>query len=195
MIRFIVLCLLFNFNIAHADSSGTLQRALNKIRSMQASFVQTVSRHGRVTQRSTGMVRVYRPGRFRWDIRKPNQQIIVADGMKLWHYDIALKQVTVSRLSQLHGTASLFLSSSLHGLGRYYRVKQKGNTYYLESTKKGSDFHRVEILIKNQKLLRIIVRDSLGNTSDLQFNAVKINIPISQRLFEFSPPRGVDVIS
>ena len=36
-----------------------------------------------------------RPGRFRWDIRSPYQQLIVTDGKKLYFYDKDLKQVTI----------------------------------------------------------------------------------------------------
>jgi outer membrane lipoprotein carrier protein len=34
------------------------------------------------------------PDRFRWDYRKPYQQVIVADGTAIWIYDSDLEQVT-----------------------------------------------------------------------------------------------------
>jgi outer membrane lipoprotein carrier protein len=187
-----LLALLLMGSVVHADPASQLQRSLNTIRSMQAQFIQRVQRHGQVVQTIRGKVSVYRPGRFRWDIKVPTPQIIVADGQYLWQYEVKLKQVTVSRLSQLQGSPALFLASSLHGLGRHYDVTRRGDHYWLKSIQ--GDPHRVEIVFHGQQLLRIRVVDSLGHQSTLSFHASQQNIPLPLTLFQFTPPAGVDVL-
>ena len=82
---------------AAAETAGRqLEHFLQDVRSLLADFEQTlVDESNRETQHSAGMVAIKRPGKFRWDYQLPYQQLIVADGEKLWVYDTDLEQVTV----------------------------------------------------------------------------------------------------
>jgi outer membrane lipoprotein carrier protein len=58
------------------------------LNSFHSQFIQTViDSEGQQVQRSEGEVWIQRPGRFRWDYRKPYRQLIVADGKRMWTYD------------------------------------------------------------------------------------------------------------
>src|SRR5690242_10909353 len=61
---------------------------------------QAYDRNGKVVDRSSGRFAFARPGKFRWAYEKPRQQLLVADGTKLWIYDPDLQQVTVKRIGQ-----------------------------------------------------------------------------------------------
>src|SRR4030095_1635293 len=82
---------------------------LQGLQSLQANFKQTLSdRSGQIVETATGELAIRRPDRFRWDYREPNQQVIVADGARIWLYDTDLEQVTVSKLDDtLSATAAL----------------------------------------------------------------------------------------
>jgi outer membrane lipoprotein carrier protein len=70
---------------------------------------------GRITERATGALSIARPDRFRWDYREPYEQVIVADGRRLWLYDSDLQQVTVRSLAEGLGSTPAML---LSGAGR-----------------------------------------------------------------------------
>ena len=73
---------------------------------MRAEFSQVVLDENLVPlEESTGRLWISRPGRFRWNYHPPFAQQIVADGVRIWIYDIALEQVTVrDQRSMLDGT-------------------------------------------------------------------------------------------
>ena len=50
--------------------------------------------------KSSGTFAFRRPGHFRWQIEKPDPQLIVTDGRKLHFYDEGLKQVTVREATE-----------------------------------------------------------------------------------------------
>ena len=53
---------------------------------------------------STGTFEFQRPGKFRFDYKKPFVQSIVADGESLWLYDADLNQVTQRKQAQALGS-------------------------------------------------------------------------------------------
>ena len=69
------------------DSNALLQEKLNAMRTMQASFKQIVRADQREISRSKGSMALERPGKFRWQTQSPMEQLVIADGSKIWIYD------------------------------------------------------------------------------------------------------------
>src|SRR5687768_9284600 len=96
--RFLITIILFVFQtVTYAGSStDTLNQLLRNIRSMRADFIQTLmDNNGKMIQQSWGKMALQRPGQFRWETKRPNEQLIVANGSRLWIYDPDLQQVVV----------------------------------------------------------------------------------------------------
>src|SRR5437660_1200886 len=99
--------ILFFFSLPlYANPSDDLIQLLNNIHTMQATFKQTVlDTKGKILSRSEGKMSLQRPGQFRWDVLRPNRQLIVTNGQKIWIYDVDLEQVTVRYLTHEAGEA------------------------------------------------------------------------------------------
>ena len=81
---------------AHADGVDALRDFARDVQSARAQFSQTVtSPDGVRKKQSSGRFEFARPNRFRFIYDKPFEQQIVADGQKVWLYDVDLNQVTV----------------------------------------------------------------------------------------------------
>ena len=81
---------------AAAGAIEQLRAFAESTRSATGEFTQQLQRKSRQPAPvSRGEFAFARPGRFRWDIQEPYQQLIVTDGKKLYFYDKDLKQVTV----------------------------------------------------------------------------------------------------
>jgi len=59
--------------------------------------------------------------------------------------------------------------------------------------KEGS-FKQVTLIYQRDKLTGIILLDKLDQTTRVKFSRITINPNLKKRLFEFKPPKGVDVI-
>ena len=81
------------------DAAGAieqLQSFASSTRSAIGEFTQQLQRKSRqAAPVSRGEFAFARPGRFRWEIREPYEQLIVTDGKKLYFFDKDLKQVTI----------------------------------------------------------------------------------------------------
>src|SRR3990167_9276596 len=122
-ISVVILCVFIVFKACADLAADRVQHKLNYIKTMQANFSQkTYAKHRRAIY-STGHMALSRPGRMLWSIEKPEKQMLVADGKRLWIYDVALEQVTVKPERQgVGGVAGLFLASGHTSVEQHFKV-------------------------------------------------------------------------
>ena len=193
------------FMIAHAASqsaSAELTQLLISIQTMQASFTQMVyDNHGKVVQESDGKMLLKRPGQFRWEVKKPIPQLVIANGSRLWIYDPDLEQVTIRLIKDTSGeTPALLLSRQNIALDRDYVVKyaQKKSSslrwFILIPKEKDSAFASIQLGFLNGNISQMQLEDQLGHTTLIRFSHIKMNNPSSNTSFVFRVPPAVDVI-
>lgn len=198
-ISLILLSFCFITLIRAEGASDRVQAKLNAIQGMQANFSQIVKAGKRQISTSTGSMALVRPGRFRWETKSPMAQIIVADGAKLWIYDVELEQVTVKKQEKgIGGTPALFLSGYDDTVARDFTVqdvsKGKQQQFILHAKSPKENYQEVTLTFDGERLVSISFHDQLGQDTQVQLSAIKANIKLSPQLFKFNPPKGVDVI-
>jgi len=167
---------------------------------MQADFSQVVTdTKGKTLNRAQGRMSLERPGKFRWDVMRPNPQLIVTNGKKIWIYDADLEQVTIRYLSKEGGEApALLLSNTNETLARDFRVQTANHSsmqwFVLTPKDKSSMFETIQLGFINQQIRQMRLQDHLGHVTTIQFNRVVTNSHLSSSLFNFRAPTHVDVI-
>ena len=195
----IALLTMINVNVAFCKTAGEeLQAKLNAMHSLTANFKQIVKSKDREISNSSGTMALERPGRFRWQTRQPMEQLVVADGKKLWVYDVDLEQVTVKKQENLGGTAALFLSGYNNRLANDFEVSVNNSdanqSYDLVSKSEKANFQRLKLIFNADLLTGIEMFDQLGQHTIVQLNAVIANPKVAGSLFQFKPPKGTDVV-
>src|SRR5690606_13689128 len=87
-----------------------------KVHSASGSFAQSTLAQNKAQVPQTGHFAFKRPGKFRWEVQRPYEQLIVADGKRVLQYDPDLAQLTERGIDQSIGAspaAILFGSGSL----------------------------------------------------------------------------------
>jgi len=185
---------------AYCDEvSSQLQRKLNAIHNMTANFSQVVKAKRRTISHSFGTMALQRPGHFRWDTKQPMEQLVVADGRRLWVYDKDLEQVTVKKQEQgLGGTAGLFLSGYNDTVARDFNVtvahNGKKDRFDLHAKEQKANFQRVILIFQGDMIIGMELFDQLGQQTSVTLTQEKINQQLPPSLFTFKVPRGVDVV-
>jgi outer membrane lipoprotein carrier protein len=184
---------------ARADAVDTLKDFVNNVKTGHARFTQTVtSPDGAKKKTSSGTFDFARPNRFRFAYAKPYEQLIVADGQKVWIHDLDLNQVSVRKFSQALGAtpAALLAGGSLDKDFNLSPLPAKDGLEWAQAVPKAKDgaFQSVRIGFKGRDLSAVEITDSFGQRSLLQFTEFKPNAPVAQELFKFTAPPGADVI-
>jgi len=169
-------------------------------RTATARFEQQVlDRSGKVVERAAGTFAFARPGKFRWTYEKPNKQLLVGDGQKLWIYDPDLAQVTVKRIDQAISSTPAALLAGKDDITRLFTLKDAGNAdglNWVEALPKAQDtgFERVRLGLAGKSLAAMELYDQLGGRTMLRFSDLKANATVAPDTFTFTPPKGADVL-
>ncbi len=188
--------------LAQAETAGNqLIQLLDSIHNLQANFVQTVQDDNRNTlQETTGQMALQRPGKFRWQVQSPSKQLLIADGNKVWFYDIDLAQVTVQQQqSTSKNSPAMLLSSSTQSLTQDFTILPlpsplNGKVFQLTPKIKSDLFKSITLSFVKDQLFAMQMVDNFGQTTVINFNDVKTNLNLNAAVFHFTPPKGVDVV-
>ena len=195
--------MLFCCAVGAADNTAGRQKVegfLQGLQSLQSNLQQTLSdRAGTVVEQASGELAIRRPDRFRWDYREPNQQVIVADGTRIWLYDSDLEQVTVRKLdATLSATPAMLLSGqgNLQDNFTVAQTSQEGAIQWvrMEPKRDDTDFKWVRLGFDATTLKFMQLADKLGQTTTLEFSQLQRNPAIDSSRFTFTVPAGADVI-
>jgi outer membrane lipoprotein carrier protein len=183
-----------------------VQAHYDTVRDFEGEFTQTYE-GGVLRQKATekGTVAIRRPGRMRWTYTAPEKKEFVSDGVKVYAYVPADRQVVVSPMPGPGDTTpALFLS----GQGNLVRdftaaaMELPGAApglagLKLTPKKADRDFAWLAIGVDpaTLQIRHLVAQDRQGGTSTFRFTNLRENRSLSDKLFEFKVPKGVDVIT
>jgi outer membrane lipoprotein carrier protein len=183
-----------------AAAAATVEKYLANLATWSADFRQTIDDgHGKVMRSAAGKLYLQRPGKFRWDYSEPSEQLVLADGKRIWFYDKDLAQANVRDMdASLANTPAALLSGggtvsaqfditalpASEGLQWFQLVPKHADT----------DFLAVRIGFDKGELARMLLADKLNQVTRLTFANSQRNQKFAADRFSFTPPPGVDVI-
>jgi outer membrane lipoprotein carrier protein len=184
------------------DSDGELllQDFVSNVHTLSGRFEQQlVDADDIVVEEANGTLEIRKPGRFRWSYVEPYEQILVADGLNVWSYDVDLAQVTVKPQDELLGnTPASILGGSDEVLEDFDYIGSftDRDTVWVRLRPKSTDngFTRVELGFNDGTLRRLIFSDNLEQTTLIALFDVHVNGEIGDDVFEFSPPSDADLV-
>ena len=187
-------------NNEHDDGQRLVDEFVTDVKTFSGRFEQSlIDPNGTVVEMTSGTLEIQRPGRFRWSYIEPYEQVLVADGLNIWSYDVDLAQVTVKPQAEaLSSTPALLLGGSADALQQFINegsyVEKETTWVRLSPRNTESGFLRVELGFKNDTLSRMVFFDNLDQTTLVALHDVVLNEPIDARQFEFNTPDDVDVV-
>jgi outer membrane lipoprotein carrier protein len=168
---------------------------------LTAKFVQTY-RSGLIGREivERGVVSIKQPGRMRWEYQRPEKKTFVSDGKTFYFYVPADRQVIIRDQAGDRGVPALLLS----GQGDLLQQFEAG----LETPPAGRarlrlvprqpdpEIEKVLVDVDDAARIRSIqVFDAQGNLSRFDFDDIRENVGLKDRLFRFDIPNGVEVVS
>ncbi|GAA4405067.1 outer membrane lipoprotein chaperone LolA [Quisquiliibacterium transsilvanicum] len=186
---------------AHAQGAiEQLRRFVADTRSARGEFTQrTLKGAGQSAQTASGRFAFSRPGRFRWEVLKPFEQLMVADGERVHFYDRDLAQVTVRKLANSLGASPAAILFGSNDLEKDFTLTDAGpfdGMDWLDAKPRSGDagFDHIRIGFRDGLPGAMEVRDAFGRTTVFAFTGIERNAAVAPETFRFVPPKGADVI-
>lgn len=198
----LALVLLFGAGSAQAAGDGVAQLKQFVVQAPQASgrFSQTLVKGDGATARpSTGVFAYARPGKFRWDIQRPYEQLIVTDGTELYFFDKDLEQVTIRPVSEAMSATPAALLFGSGEIDKSFTLSEDGSEGGLAwvlalPQAKDAGFERLRIGMRAGLPARMEVFDAFGQQTRFDFEGIDPKAVIAPDQFRFTPPAGVDIV-
>jgi outer membrane lipoprotein carrier protein len=184
-----------------------VQVVYQRTKDFKAEFIQeSTLKSLNKTQMAKGKIYFKNPGKLRWDYYSPNKQEIVTDGKTLWMYMPQDKQVMISELSKVYrSNTSTFFLSGMGNLKRDFDVQlvkptlnneEKGYLLKLVPKEPQSNLNELFLLVDRVtfQVMETYFYDFYGNLIRIKFKNSVLNRGLSDSIFVFTIPKGVEVI-
>jgi outer membrane lipoprotein carrier protein len=183
-----------------ADAITQLKDFSATAKTAKGEFVQKMQKNSAGGMEvSSGSFAFSRPGKFRWEVKKPFEQLMVADGEKLFFFDKDLNQVTVKDLADAVGASPAMLLFGGTDLEKAFTLKPLANkdaVEWLEALPKSKEagFDRILLGFLGGVPVQMEVKDAFNRVTSFTFQGVERNAKIDTEQFRFTAPKGADVI-
>lgn len=187
-----------------AEIASQVQQRYDSVRDFSADFTHEAE-SGVLRKKlvESGSVMVKKPGKMRWAYKAPEEKLFVSDGVRMYMHTPADNQVIVSAVpaDDQATTAVLFLTGK-GKLTRDFTVSliegAPAGTYALKLQPKleERDYDWLQLVVDRStfQIRSLTAADKQGTRSTFTFSNFKENVGLPDKTFQFSIPRGADVI-
>ena len=207
--KFSTIALLFLSLCAQAGEKSkklTAESLLDNLRkdlnALQADFVQfEIDVNNNESEKSSGKVWLQAPNKFKWQYEKPQPQLIVASGKTVWIYDEDLEQVIIKSQKSKQNPIYVLLDKKRTEENYTAKLVAKDKTdnttmkwVSLNPKKPSEDVKIVWLGLENNQLKVLKLQNQLDNIVVFEFNTIKKNPKLDENFFNFTPPKGTDIM-
>lgn len=192
-------------------SLSQLQETYAKSQSLEADIIQEVYQAslGR-TKTSQGNIRLTKPNKMRWETYKPEENVTVSDGSKLWYYNPkanagkgqavahSAREITSQPLYRiLSGSAKLDKEFKIEKLEHVKGIAKGLERYIvvLKPLKPMGDLEKAQLTIDSKYLIsELLLENSSGNRTKISLQNQALGTKFPSTLFNFTPPPGTEIL-
>lgn len=198
---------LFVQGASAADIAATvnnMQTAYAGIQSFRADFTQQLlQRESGVTEKRQGVILFQKPLRVRWETAAPHPELLMVTDKEIWNYlpdeELAYRY---SRELAEDSRSLIQVITGQSALSRDFDVEsaqspEDGTLVHLLLYPKDPTTELTEAQIwidpSTSLIRRVMVMDFYGNTNTIELQNLKPNASVSDKDFQFTPPKGTEV--
>ena len=172
-----------------------------------ADFIQkSTIKAMNITDTANGKVHIKYPGMMRWEYEKPDRQIIITDGDKLWVYRPEDNQVMTGKAPTFFrdGKGASFLSDIRLIRQKFDIALEPGppeerDLFYhliLKPLDKTLDISEIRLMVSRQtyNVLQVMTLNFYGDETRIDLINFAFGVDMDDSLFSFTIPEGVDVV-
>lgn len=179
-----------------------VENRYNRARTLEVVFYEAFTGPGQPRRTETGRLALRKPGRMRWDYTKPAGKLFVSDGKWMWLYTASNNRVERMKLKETDDMRAplAFLLGRLN-FDREFRniqarAEEGGTLITAQPATANLPYTDVEFLVDGQRRIRRVkVTGYDRSVMEFRFDDEKLNPPLDDKLFRFSPPNGAEVIT
>lgn len=195
----LLLYLNFSFASQSDDEVLKIQKAYENIKDIKGNFIQkSYIKDLKRTDTYKGQFFIKSP-KMRWEYKGDKPQIVYVTGDYIIIYQKKEKQALKTKFDKAnYGQAPIALLGGFGNIKNEFDVSAKNSEQrlLLKPKKPMGNIVSVEITTSDDEfpIESLTIVDTLSNRIDIYLKDIKINTGLSDKLFEFSHPEGINVL-
>lgn len=196
----------FSLSASAQDISEAIQKQYKSITSFQTEFSQELTNAASgESEARNGTIWYQKPKYIRWQTTHPEEELLVCKNDVVWDYFPEEKVAYKYSLEERFDSKTMleFISGEVN-LEQDFRIQKQ------EEDTENSDWTKANLIPKNpepslvkatiwvdrqENLIRqVLLVDFFGNTNQLTFEDIQLNVDMEEDMFAFEPPDGVEVM-
>lgn len=176
-----------------------LKASLSGVVDLSAEFTQTTMLEAAGMEKKVGgKVKIKRGAKMLWEYDGSDPQKIVGDGKTVWVWQVRDRTVIRKEMAEMSPAArtALDLIGGVLEVEKHFAVSSCGPSC-VEMKPRSPDpdlsLIRLETVDEGAGLKAVVTEDSVGNRTRIELKNVEKNRGLADSIFDFVPPRGVDV--
>ncbi len=183
-----------------------VQAFYDKTQSFTSDFTQEffVKSHN-VRKQSKGSVTFAKPGKMDWEYAVPKDNRVVSDGSTLKVYEAANKQVFEQAVNKSQYPAALAFLTGNGKLDDAFAFQLysgasfsfPGGQVLIGTPKQATPAYQKVLFYVDDatsQVRRVLIVDGQGNRNRFDFENPRVNVPVKDDRFRFTPPPGTQII-
>jgi len=201
--RLLVFILLFFSRPAFVFASeademvAKIQKAYEGIKDSRGSFTQkSYVKDLKRTDTYKGQFYIKSP-KMKWEYKGDKAQTVYITGEDIIIYQPKENQAFWSKFDRAtFGQAPIALLGGFGDINKEFDVSMKGDKLHLKPKKPMGNIVYVELAASEGEfpIESLAIIDTLGNRVDVRLMDVKVNTGMKDKVFEFVPPKGINII-
>ena len=172
-------------------AEGLINTNIFSNNTFQSHFEQIIrDEQGDMIDKMEGIISIEKPDNFRWHYKRPYEQIIIGNGVKLLSYDIDLNNITLRDYRNINNTAPIIMlkgdedsARNLKLINSYY---DGDNLFWVNAQYQlsNNDKFIFDVAFSNKVIVKMLIKDSLNQDMIINFLNPVFNKKMDAGLFD-----------
>ncbi|MBI5212377.1 MAG: outer membrane lipoprotein carrier protein LolA [Nitrospirae bacterium] len=189
---------LLPFAFCHADDQvEKIQKAYENIKDIRGNFIQ--KSHIKDLKRTDTYKGEFfiKSQKMRWEYKGDKPQAVYINGDDIIIYQKKERQAFKAKFDRAtYGQSPIALLGGFGNIDNEFNVSTKNDKLILKPKKPMGNISHIELLPSDGEfpIESLTIIDTLSNRVEIHLKDVKINTDLKDKIFEFSPPEGVNIL-
>ena len=172
-------------------AEGLINTNIFSNKTFQSHFEQIIrDEQGEIIDKMEGTISIEKPDNFRWHYKRPYEQIIIGNGVKLLSYDIDLNNITLRDYRSINNTAPIIMlkgdEDSVRNLKLINSYYDGDNLFWVNAQYQlsNNDKFIFDVAFSNKVIVKMLIKDSLNQDMIINFLNPVFNKKMDAGLFD-----------
>ena len=172
-------------------AEGLINTNIFSNNTFQSHFEQIIrDEQGEIIDKMEGTISIEKPDNFRWHYKRPYEQIIIGNGVKLLSYDIDLNNITLRDYRSINNTAPIIMlkgdEDSVRNLKLINSYYDGDNLFWVNAQYQlsNNDKFIFDVAFSNKVIVKMLIKDSLNQDMIINFLNPVFNKKMDAGLFD-----------